>query len=225
MTNQARTIGIIMDGNRRYASSKGLPLLEGHRLGLEKAKEIARAALDAGVTTLYLYAFSTENWSRTPEEVSYLMQLFEQAITKQIRDLAEEKIRVRFIGDLSRLPTKLAKAAHELEETTKDYTRGTLVIALSYGGRSEIVRATNALIEKGTPVTEEDFQTALWTKDLPDPDLIIRTSGEHRLSGFLTWQSVYSELIFTDTLWPEYTKEEFLSHLEEFSARQRRYGV
>jgi undecaprenyl diphosphate synthase len=225
-TGAPASVGIVMDGNRRWAKANGLLALEGHRAGLEKAKEIARAAFDAGVTTLYYYAFSTENWKRAPEEVSYLLTLFEKAITDELEEFAKEDICVRFIGDLARLPEKVQVLAKNLEEKTSGNKRGTLVIAFSYGGRAEIVHAVNQLIEEGREVvTEEDIQHALWSKGLPDPDLIIRTSGEQRLSGFLTWQSIYSELVFTDTLWPSFTKEEFEQHLAEFRDRKRNFGV
>lgn len=225
MASAPKSVGIIMDGNRRWASSKGLPTLEGHRKGLEKSKEIARAAFDAGVTTLYYYAFSTENWNRAPEEVSYLMTLFEQAIQEEFKEFAKEDIRVRFIGDLARLPQKLQKLARELEEKTAGNTRGTLVIALSYGGRLEILSAVNRLIQEGRElISEQELGEALWTSGMPDPDLIIRTSGEKRLSNFLTWQSVYSELAFTDTYWPDFSKEELLQIFEEYAKRERRNG-
>jgi len=214
-----------MDGNRRWARERGLPTFEGHRKGLENTRMITRAVFDAGVETLYYYAFSTENWHRAPEEVSYLMTLFEQAIKNEFAEISKENIRVRFIGDLARLPTKLQQLAKELEEKTAGNTRGTLAIALSYGGRPEIVHAVNALIKGGhEAVTETDIQNALWTKELPDPDLIIRTSGEKRLSNFLTWQSVYSELFFTNTYWPDFSKEELLKIFEEYSTRERRNG-
>lgn len=220
------SVGIIMDGNRRYAKAKGIASLDGHRAGLEKAKEIARAAFDAGIRTLYLYAFSSENWKRVPEEVAYLIQLFEQAITKEFDEFIKEGVCVRFIGDLARFPEKLQTLARELEAKTVQNTRGTIVIALSYGGRAEIVHAANKLIQQGREVVSEtDMQDALWSKGLPDPDLIIRTGGEKRLSGFLTWQSIYSELIFTDTLWPALTTDELKGFLHEFEARKRNFGV
>lgn len=220
------SVGIILDGNRRYARAHNLPLLAGHQAGLEKAKEIAREAFVQGVTTLYLYAFSSENWRRVPDEVSYLLVLFEKALTSEFDEFIEKGIRLRFIGDLARFAPNLQNLARELEERTAANTKGTLAVALSYGGRAEIVAATNKLIQDGREVVSEaDMGAALWTEGLPDPDLIIRTSGEHRLSGFLTWQSVYSELIFTDTLWPAYTVEEFRGHLAEYTKRKRNFGV
>ena len=228
MSNPAsipETVGIIMDGNRRWAKARGLPTFEGHRAGLAKAKEIIKEAFDSGVKNVILYAFSTENWNRTAEEVSYLMSLFEQAIKDEFKELATENVRVRFIGEITRLPGQLQKVAHELEEETKSATRGTLAIALSYGGRPEIVSAVNSLIQAGhETVSEAEISSALWTHDIPDPDLIIRTSGEYRLSNFLTWQGVYSELHFTDTLWPDFSKEELHRIFDWYAARDRRHG-
>jgi undecaprenyl diphosphate synthase len=215
-----------MDGNRRWASSKGVPLLEGHRAGLETAKKIAREAFNLGVSTLYYYAFSTENWKRPPEEVSYLLALFEKAILDEFNELVENGVRIRFIGDLERFPSKMKELMRTLEQKTVGGEKGTLVIALSYGGRAEILHAANKLIGEGREVvSESDVSSALWSAGLPDPDLIIRTSGEHRLSGFLTWQSVYSELIFTDILWPDYDVALFKAHMAEFAKRKRNFGV
>lgn len=218
-------MGIIMDGNRRWAKEHGLSTLEGHRKGLENLKEITRAAFSAGVKTLYFYAFSTENWNRAPEEVSYLMDLFAGAIKKELAELKDEGVRVRFVGDLSRLSEGLRTAAYALEKETANGEKGTLALCLSYGGRPEILAAVNALMGKGkTHIDEEDFRKALWGGDLPDPDLIIRTSGEQRLSNFLTWQSAYSELAFTNTKWPDFTEGELLQIFAAYAARERRHG-
>jgi undecaprenyl diphosphate synthase len=225
MSNIPTSIGIILDGNRRWARAKGLPTLEGHRRGYTKVREITEAAFEAGVQYVTLYAFSTENWNRDPAEVSYLLSLFEELINLEIEDITKKGIRARFIGDLSRFPAHLASAARALEEKTKDNKKGTVVVALSYGGRPEIVHAVNALLQEGREaVSEEDISKKLWTHDIPDPDLIIRPGGEKRLSNFLTWQSVYSELFFTNTFWPDFSKEELLRILEEFSKRERRHG-
>lgn len=218
-------IGIIMDGNRRWAKHKDLPTLQGHRKGLEKLKDIARHAREKGVETLYFYAFSTENWNRHAEEVSYLMDLFAYALAHELTELREEGVRVRFLGDLSRLPSPLAAAAKKFENETAHGKNGTVALCLSYGGRPEILAAVNALLAKGEKsVSEEDFKKALWGGDLPDPDLIIRTGGEERLSNFLTWQSAYSELVFTDTYWPAFTCEEFDKIIAEYASRERRHG-
>jgi undecaprenyl diphosphate synthase len=226
MTNVPQSIGIILDGNRRWARAHGLPTLEGHRRGYARVREITEAAFEAGVRFVTLYAFSTENWNRSPEEVSYLLTLFEEMINSEISDITKNDTRVRFIGDLSRFPAHLASAARRLEEKTKENKKGTVVVALSYGGRPEIVHAVNALLQEGREVvSEDDISKKLWTSDIPDPDLIIRPGGEKRLSNFLTWQSVYSELFFTDTFWPDFSKEELMRILEEFSKRERRHGT
>lgn len=221
-----RCIGIIMDGNRRWAKERGLPTLVGHTEGLKKTKEILRHAFSRGIDTAILYAFSTENWNRTSEEVGYLMNLFNDAIENEFEELSKEGVHVRFIGDLARLPENLRAAARNLEERSATTAKGkTLVIALSYGGRAEIVAGVNKLLQEGKKeVNAEDVAAALWSSGIPDPDLIIRSGGEKRLSNFLPWQSVYSELFFTDSFWPAFTKEEFDSILEEFAARERRHG-
>ena len=221
----ASCVGIIMDGNRRWALSRGLSGIEGHTAGFTKAKEIVRHAFSAGIETIILYAFSTENWSRPPEEVAYLMDLFSGALVRELNEISREGIRVRFIGDFTRLSKKLCASIKKLERGSADARSGkTLVIALSYGGRAEIVAAARATAASGEEITEESLARYLWTAEIPDPDIIIRTGGEKRLSNFLPWQSVYSELFFTDTLWPDFSRDEFDSILAEFSARERRHG-
>ncbi len=220
-----KSLGIILDGNRRWARAKGLPTFEGHRVGYDNVKTIARAAFDAGVEYVTVYAFSTENWERAKEEVSYLMSLLERAVMSEFEEISKEGVRVRFIGEASRLSATLTTAMRALEEKTKNNSRGTLIVAISYGGRPEIVAAVNKLIQEGREiVSEADISGALWSAGIPDPDLIIRTSGEERLSNFLTWQSVYSELYFTPTFWPDFTKEELLTIFEKYAARERRKG-
>jgi len=219
-------VGIIMDGNRRWAASKGLPSIEGHRAGYQKAKEIIRYAFDHSVDTVIVYAFSTENWQRAADEVGFLMELFATALKEEFGELVLEGVAIRFLGDLTRLPANLRTAALELERTSAKGTSGkTLGIALSYGGRAEIVAAVNKLVESGKKdVTEADVSNALFTAGLTDPDLIIRTSGEQRLSGFLPWQGVYSELFFTNTLWPDFSTHELDTILSVYAARERRIG-
>lgn len=203
-----------------------MPTLEGHRAGYEKVRELMRWSKELGISTVYVYAFSTENWNRAPEEVSYLMELLAQAFSGEfIAELIAENGRVVFLGDRSRIPPALVRSMEEAEEKTKHGTAGTLAVCLSYGGRAEIIAAANKLIREGKEIqSEEEFSAALWSAGLPDPDLIIRTSGEQRLSGFLTWQSVYSELFFTQTKWPAFSKEEFLSIISEYGQRERRKG-
>ena len=219
-------VGIIMDGNRRWAKEQGLPGVGGHAAGLTKVKEMVRCAFSQGVETVILYAFSTENWNRSKEEVGYLMNLFEGALMRELAELSKENVRVRFIGDLTHLSEKLRTSIKKVEEeTAHPDAQKTLVLAISYGGRAEILSAVNKLLNEGKKdVREDELNRALWTSDIPEPDLIIRTGGEKRLSNFLTWQSVYSELFFTDTKWPAFTKEEFADILREFSTRERRRG-
>ena len=224
----AACIGIIMDGNRRWALSHGLPSMKGHAAGLAKAKDIARHAFSHSrrIDTIILYAFSTENWNRTPEEVAYLMDLFGGALVRELDELSRESIRIRFIGDFARLPEKLRASMRKLEQESLSADSGkTLVIALSYGGRAEILAATNRLLASGTKnVSADDLAAALWSAGIKDPDIIIRTGGEKRLSNFLPWQSVYSEFFFSDSFWPDFSHAEFDAILESFAARERRHG-
>lgn len=224
-TNVPYSVGVIMDGNRRWARENNLPQLEGHRRGLDKLKELGDWIDEKGIKEVVLYAFSTENWNRSAEEVSYLMDLFEEAFRRLPEEIAGKDVRVRFIGQRERMPEKLQKQMAETEERTKDAQKGTLTIALSYGGRAEILAAVNTLLEQGAKnVDEEQFRAAMWSAGLAYPDLIIRTGGDRRLSNFLTWQSAYSELYFTPTKWPAFSREEFEEILADFGSRERRYG-
>jgi undecaprenyl diphosphate synthase len=219
-------VGIIMDGNRRWARARGLQSFKGHTAGLEKAREIVRHAFSRGVETVILYAFSMENWNRPLDEIKYLMNLFSRVLLRELDELSRGGVQARFIGDLSRLPDTLRAAAQKLEEeSSRVDSNKKLFIALSYGGRAEILAAANQLLAEGKKeVREKDMCNVLWSRDMSDPDLIIRTGGEKRLSNFLPWQSVYSELFFSDSLWPDFTKEEFDSMLAEFGTRERRRG-
>ncbi|MEK7087709.1 MAG: polyprenyl diphosphate synthase [Patescibacteria group bacterium] len=218
-------IGIILGGNRRFARAHNLPLLEGHRRGFEKVKEVAEWTKDEGISHLMLFVFSTENWNRSKEEVSYLMDLFRHVLADEIEHMQEKGVRVLCIGARERFSPELQALMRQAEERTAGNKELTLALCLSYGGRAEIVGAVNRAIAAGKKeVDEETFARYLWTVGIPDPDLIIRTSGEMRLSGFLPWQGVYSELFFTKTLWPDFTEAEFKSILEEFSRRDRRLG-
>ncbi|MDP2655383.1 MAG: polyprenyl diphosphate synthase [bacterium] len=216
-------VGIIMDGNRRWAKEKGLPKLEGHRRGADKLKDTVRFAREHKIKHLAVYAFSTENWNREPAEVSYLMDLFRELIRKELKKMGEEGVRVRFAGQRERFSPDLQEAMNATEKETEKNDGITLWCCLSYGGRAEIVAAASTVAKEGE-VTEETLSQNLWTAEMPEPDIIIRTGGEKRLSGFLTWQSVYSELFFTDTLWPDFTEEEFDAILAEFATRERRRG-
>lgn len=219
-------IGVIMDGNRRWAHAHGMPTLEGHRAGYKKLKEFLGWAREAGISHVILYAFSSENWKRTPEEVSYLMKLLKRACTKEAAYFKKENVRMRVIGERARLSRDVVKAIEHAEKETERCTGEVLVLAISYGGRDEIVEAARKLCGRApNKITRESFAEQLWTGGMPDPNFIIRTSGEQRLSNFLLWQAAYSELFFSKTLWPDFSKEEFFHILEEYSLRERKFGV
>lgn len=218
-------LGVIMDGNRRWAREHGKPVFEGHRAGYATLESVVRWAREAGIPHVVAYTFSTENWQRSAEELGYLLDLFGTVLEKEVEKLAKERVRVRFVGDRARFDAKLQRMMIHMEErTAKDYDI-TLHLLMSYGGRAEIVAAANALLAEGkTSTTEQEFEEKLWSHPMPEPDLIIRTGGEERLSNFLPWQSVYSELFFTKTLCPAFGKEEFDSILTAFNERERRRG-
>lgn len=220
-------VGFIMDGNRRFAKAQGISALEGHARGYEQLKKIADCVYSAHIPHMVCYAFSTENWKRTEEEVGYLMRLLEKAIREFPDLLAREgkQASIRVVGERTHLSPTLQNAISEMEEKNLAHPELTVWIALSYGGRAEIVSAVNHAIQNGAPVTEESFAELLWTKGMPDPDLIIRTSGEQRISNFLLWQSAYSEFFFVDAMWPDFGESEFQSILEEYGKRQRRRGA
>jgi undecaprenyl diphosphate synthase len=216
-------LGFIMDGNRRFAREHNLEVAEGHLAGKDKLKEVIRWTAEAGVPHLVVYAFSTENWRRSETEVAALLSLFSLVIA-ELEARAEKDFAVRFIGRRSDFSPELQAEMAHLENTQPKELKVTVWIALSYGGRAEIVEAANRAIALGEKVDEESFAKLLWTNGMPDPDLLVRTGGEERLSNFLPWQSVYSELIFTKTYWPAFTKEEFTGILETYAARERRRG-
>lgn len=224
-TKRPDCLGFIMDGNRRWAKAKGLETLEGHRQGQEIFQDCVRWVRDEKIPHAVFYAFSTENWNRRKEEVDYLMELFEGLLSKMDEDLAEEKVRVRFVGQRENFSKSLQDKMTELEEKSQQYSGTTIWIALSYGGRAEIISGVNKAIELGEPVTEESFKALLWTAELPDPDMIVRTSGEQRLSNFLSWGSAYSELYFIDKEWPALAKSDFVAILNEYEKRNRRKGT
>ena len=214
-----------MDGNRRWATTRRLPFFEGHRAGYKKIEDVLRWCRDAGIKILTLYAFSTENWQRSKKEVDFLMKLFYLALTKDIKKLHKNKVCVRVIGREEGLSKKLQQAIKKAEALTKNNTAAILNLAINYGGRLELVDAFNKIL-KNPPkeITEDLISQNIYTADLPDPDLIIRTSGERRLSEFLTWQSAYSEFYFIKRHWPEFSKEDFDDALNDFANRQRRFG-
>lgn len=220
-------IGIIMDGNGRWALSRGLPRLAGHRAGTENLRRVIEACVEFGIQYLTLYAFSTENWGRPPIEVQGLMRILEDVIDRELRELHEEGVQLRHIGRLDRIKPSLKRKVLDAIELTKHNNRLILNIAFNYGGRDEIVWAIRHIIKDGVPadgVTDELVSRYLFTAGVPDPDLIIRTSGELRGSNFLIWQGAYAEWYFTPTYWPDFGKEELREAIEEFSHRERRYG-
>ncbi len=220
-------IAIIMDGNRRWAKGRGVPTALGHKAGFEKLKEVIswcrEGEMDVQVVTLY--AFSTENWNRSPLEVEALMKLFLSALDEFLAQ-GQGTERISFIGERSHFPVAMIEKMDLLSARTSPHTGTHIVLALSYGGRAEILDAIRRIpSDKLLSISESDFSDLLWTSEIPDPDLILRTGGEQRLSNFLTWQSTYSELAFTETLWPDLGKDEFAAILEEYSTRERRRGV
>ncbi len=224
-------VAIIMDGNGRWATARGWPRLVGHRRGAEGVRKIVEAAPGLGIRYLTLYAFSTENWKRSTEEVIGLMTIFARYIQSEAERLSREGVRLRFIGGRERLDKKLQKLMAGIEERTKDNDRLHLTVAINYGGRDELARAAQRIataVAEGRlrpeDVTEDTVGDYLDTFDIPDPDLVIRTSGETRISNYLLWQSAYAEYEFTDTLWPDFTPEELGKILDRFSDRERRYG-
>lgn len=225
--NIPQHIAIIMDGNRRWAKKRMLKSSEGHRKGYENFKKIAQKCYDLGVKTFTVYAFSAENWKRSKDEVSYLMKLFETILKKEKDFFMKNGIKLNVIGQVERLPIVLRKIIDEVMEKTKDNKKGILNLAVSYGGRQEIIDAIKKILqEKVSPgkLNEDFFKKYLYTKDQRDPDLLIRTGGEQRLSGFLPWQSVYSELYFSDKLWPDFSEEDLEKVIKDYQNRQRRFG-
>ncbi|HOW88724.1 MAG TPA: polyprenyl diphosphate synthase [Elusimicrobiales bacterium] len=219
-------VAVIMDGNRRWARSKGLPVPVGHARGVESVRAVVKTASDMGVRALTLYTFSTENWSRSRLEVSALMLLLKKAITDYSSELAENNVRLKISGRLTEMPAAAVKAVTAAVEKLKDRTGMVLNIALNYGGRQEILDAVNSLIAGGARHVDEDsFARALYTAPLPDPDLLIRTSGETRISNFLLWQTAYSEFYITDVLWPDFRERQFLEAVLAYQAREIRRGA
>ena len=218
-------IAIIMDGNRRWAKGHNLPVVAGHRAGAETLRKIIEACLKLEIKYLTVYAFSTENWKRSPEEVADLMNLMNEYLDKLERDNKDRNSRIKIIGDVTRLERKLQDKIAKLEETTKNNDGLTIQVALNYGGRDEIVQAIKKLSEKDIEnLSAESFNDFLYTAHAPDPDLIIRTAGEQRLSNFLLWQAAYSEFYYTDVLWPDFSSEELEKALSAFSQRTRKFG-
>ena len=220
-------IGVIMDGNGRWAQEHGLPRLEGHRAGTENIRRVLRSCGEHGIKIVTIYAFSTENWFRPSDEVRGLIRILERVLENEVENLHQEGVKLRHVGELEGLPDRLRKAVLDAIELTKDNDRLILNVAFNYGGRAEILRAARRLLEDNpdpNEIDEELFGDYLYTAGLPDPDLIIRTGGEMRLSNFLIWQSAYAEYYSTPTFWPDFDKEELTKALKAYARRERRFG-
>lgn len=220
-------IAIIMDGNRRWAKEKNLPTAMGHKKGVDSLKNILRACNDFSIKYLTVYAFSTENWNRKKEEVEFLMNLVAVTLTNELAEMHKENVQIHFIGDLTKLSDKLQKILANAVETTKNNTGVVLQIALNYGSRDEIVHAVQKIVESGVKSDEIDEQLIsenLYTAGVPDPDILIRTGGEQRISNYLLWQIAYSEIIIRSEFWPDFDKNSLKDSILEFGKRQRRYG-
>jgi undecaprenyl diphosphate synthase len=223
-----RHVGIIMDGNGRWARARGLPRSAGHRAGTENLRRLLRAAVEFGIQALTIYAFSTENWGRPEGEVRVLLSILERVIDRELSELHEEGVQLRHAGRLERIPRRLRRKVLDAIELTKNNQRLILNVAFDYGGRAELVDAIRRIITDGVPAEQVDealVSRYLYTAQLPDPDLIIRTSGEMRISNFLIWQGAYAEFYVTPTLWPDFDKDELYKALEHYSQRERRYGL
>jgi undecaprenyl diphosphate synthase len=223
----ARSIAIIMDGNGRWARRRHLPVAAGHRAGTRALRRTVEASIDLGIESLCVYAFSTENWSRPPAEVESLMEIFIETIERELPDLVEQGVRVRFIGRRDRATLALRQKMAELEDDTVSNDGLSLWIAFDYGGRDEVVEATRRLVEDGVEsrdVDENAIASRLYAPEMPEPDLLIRTSGELRVSNFLLWQLAYTELVFVETLWPDFSERHLRQALGEYAGRRRRFG-
>jgi undecaprenyl diphosphate synthase len=225
-------VAIIMDGNGRWAKARGLPRTAGHRKGVEAVRRTVEAARELGIPYLTMFGFSSENWRRPEGEVFDLMQLLRFYLRSEIAELHKNGVRLRVIGDRAKLSGDIVTMIEKAEELTRNNTELNLIIALSYGARQEIVEATRQMVRDALEgrlspeeITEESFSARLLTRDVPDPDLLVRTSGEQRISNFLLWQSAYTELVFVDTLWPDFTKRDLEDAIREFNRRDRRYGA
>ena len=219
-------IGIIMDGNRRWAKEQGLATIEGHKAGYEKFKEVAEWCKEAGLKHLAVYAFSTENWNRNKEEVSYLLDLMRELLEKGLPEMHKQDVAVHIVGDLSRFPDDIQTSIDTLHGRNPVDPAHHLWVCASYGGKPELLAAVNTLLARGVQgVSEKEVSDVLWTAGMPDPDIIIRTGGQRRLSNFLLWHAGYAELFFIDTYWPAFSKREFTQILHDYGARTRNYGT
>ncbi|MEO0140017.1 MAG: isoprenyl transferase [candidate division WOR-3 bacterium] len=229
--NVPRHLAIIMDGNGRWATQRGLPRIMGHRAGIESVREIVRASRDIGVEWLTLFTFSSDNWKRPQDEVSFLMSMLRELLAKETDELHRNGVRIRCMGRIKMLPPEVQEELQKAVEKTRNNTALNLVLALSYGGQEEIADAARAIAEKALAgeidpgkIDEDGFRSFLYIPDMPPVDLLIRTSMELRVSNFMLWQIAYAELYFTETLWPDFRKPELLKAIEDFSRRERRFG-
>ncbi len=223
----ARSVAIIMDGSGRWAERHGVSIAEGHRAGARAVRRTVEAAMELDLESLAIYAFSTENWTRPPNEVEALMEIFAETIQREMPDLAAQGVRVRFIGRRDRAPSELHAQMEELEQTTEENARLGLWVAFDYGGRAELVEAARRLVAAGVGPAEVDERALaahLYAPDMPDPDVVIRTSGEVRVSNFLLWQLAYAELVFVETLWPDFGEQDLRAALEQYAGRRRSFG-
>jgi undecaprenyl diphosphate synthase len=221
-------IGFILDGNRRWAKERGMLVMQGHQQGYETLKVTVEAAFDKGVRYVSAYVFSTENWNRTHEEVGFLMSLTLRMVTRDLKEMHKKGIRIIWLGSPDRVSEKLVKSLREAEEITKDNTKGTLAVCFNYGGQKEIVDAVANIVASGVvagDVTEELIAKNLYGADVPPVDLLVRTSGEQRISNFMLWRAAYSELLFVDKQWPDFSEQDLDAVIAEFSSRQRRFGA
>lgn len=223
-TTTPRHVGLILDGNRRWAKENGLPKLKGHQAGYENLKDIVKHGFDQGVEFISAYIFSTENWNRTKQEVTYLMDLALNLAVNEVDELHKENIKVRFLGSQDKLSQKLIKAIASAEAKTSKNTRGTVALCFNYGGQQEIVDAAEHAINSGENLSIQSIENHLYASDVPPVDLVIRTSGEQRLSNFMLWRIAYAELYFAKKHWPAFTTEDFDTALDEYASRQRRFG-
>jgi undecaprenyl diphosphate synthase len=217
-------VAIVMDGNSRWASSHGLSVADGHRAGSRALRPIVETSIDLGIESLAVFAFSTENWTRPADEVQALMEIFGETIDRELGDLAKEGVRTRFVGRRDRAPEWLQSKMTELERATATEARLKLWIAFDYGGRAEIVEAARKLVASGDAVDEESFARQLYAPEMPDPDVVVRTSGEVRVSNFLLWQLAYAELVFTEKHWPDFGPEDLRAAVDDYARRRRRFG-
>jgi len=220
-----RHVAVIMDGNGRWARRRGLPRVYGHREGAKRVEDIIEMSRQVGIKWLSVFAFSTENWGRPKEEVDAIMSLLVEYINKKVPYLIENDIKLKFMGRIHQLPDMIKKSVEEGEKATQHCSEMNFVVALNYSGKAEIVDAVNKAVQSGvSKLSEDDFKQFLYIPEMPDPDLLIRTSGEERISNFMLWQTAYTEFYFTQTLWPDFDREEFLRALYEYQSRERRFG-